>query len=282
MQTGVIGTTMTNAGLKRMTITREPAVAGQFYPDDPEKLRHTIWSFLKSVEFPPGPHPKALVVPHAGYIYSGPVAAAAYARLLPCRGIYKRVVLLGPSHRFSSVSMAVSGADRFHTPLGDVPLDKACIASLDIPNVAVAEAMHRFEHSIEVQLPFLQVVLESFSLVPLVVGGATAQMVALALNRLWGGDDTLVIVSTDLSHYLRYDVAGGKDKLTCRAIERMDFNSIDESDACGAVPLKGLLIEAKRRGLAVRTLDLRNSGDTAGTRNQVVGYGAWMFSETRH
>jgi AmmeMemoRadiSam system protein B len=262
-----------------MSNIREPAVAGQFYPDDPEKLRHTIWSFLKQVEFPPGPHPKALVVPHAGYIYSGRVAAAAYARLLPCRNVYRRVVLLGPSHRFSPASLALSGVDWFRTPLGDVPVDRAYVSSLDIPNIGVAEAMHRFEHSLEVQLPFLQVVLESFSLVPLVVGTATAQVVAEVIERLWDGPETLTVVSTDLSHYLRYDEAASRDKRTCRAVERLDFNGIDETDACGIVPLRGLLIAARKHRLAVRTLDLRNSGDTAGTHNQVVGYGAWMFSE---
>ena len=262
-----------------MFSTREPAVAGQFYPDDPDKLRHTIWAFLREVKFQPGPQPKALVAPHAGYMYSGPTAAAAYARLLPCRDKYKRVVLLGPCHRIPSASLALSGVDRFRTPLGDIPVDNTYPAGLGMPQVKIAEAMHRFEHSLEVQLPFLQVVLESFLLVPLVVGNVTAQLVAEVLSSLWGSDDTLIVVSTDLSHYLRYNVAEARDQLTCEAVERMDADGIGESDACGAIPLRGLLIETKKRGLMVKTLDLRNSGDTAGTRNQVVGYGAWMFSE---
>ncbi len=262
-----------------MTVIREPAVAGMFYPAKASELRDTIQTFLERVEFNSGPAPKALIAPHAGYMYSGSVAAAAYARLRPCHDRYTRVILLGPCHRVAIRKLAFSGADVFRTPLGDVPLDKEVIAALDMPGFNVLEAAHQFEHSLEVHLPFLQIVLGQFSLVPMVIGGATAEIVAEAIDLLWGGKETLIVVSSDLTHYLAYDEARARDQLTCEAIEYLDADGVGRDDACGATPIRGLLIEAKRRAMQVTTLDLRNSGDTAGGKDHVVGYGAWMFSE---
>ena len=262
-----------------MTIIREPAVAGQFYPGDASALSATIRLFFEDVQAAEGPAPKALIVPHAGYSYSGPVAATAYARLRPYRELYTRVILLGPAHRVGGRGLALSGAEFFRTPLGDVPLDKDAIAGLMMPEVKVFEATHQFEHSIEVHLPFLQTVLESFSLVPLVVGDAPSETVAKVIDALWGGPETLIVISSDLCHYLTYDEARVSDKATCQAIESLDARSIDHDHACGAAPIGGLLISAKRRGLKVTTLDLRNSGDMTGDKRHVVGYGSWQFVE---
>ena len=263
-----------------MTVTREPAVAGMFYPENASTLHNTINGFLDGVDFKPGPMPKALIAPHAGYEYSGSVAASAYARLRPYRDCYTRVILLGPCHRVATSNLALSSADVFRTPLGDVPLDKELIMGLDIPGVEVFDTAHQLEHSLEVHLPFLQTVLGEFTLVPLAVGDAAPETVAEAINILWGGKETLIVVSSDLTHYLAYDEARDRDRLTCEAIEHLEGDGIGHDDACGATPVKGLLIEAKRRSMEASTLDLRNSGDTAGSKDHVVGYGAWMFSDT--
>ncbi len=262
-----------------MTHIREPAVAGQFYPGNPAELGATIRTFFDEVEAPVGPAPKAMIVPHAGYIYSGPIAATAYARLRSYCDQYTRVVLLGPSHRVHISGLALSGADIFRTPLGDVPLDQIAIAALAMPEVSIVDTSHKLEHSLEVHLPFLQTAISSFSLVPLVVGDAQPQAVARVLDALWGGPETLIVISSDLSHYLSYDDARISDKATCAAIEKFQPYSIDHQHACGATPIGGLLIAAKRRGMQVATLDLRNSGDTAGDKSHVVGYGSWLFLE---
>ena len=262
-----------------MTHIREPAVAGQFYPGNASELGGAIRTFFDEVEVPQGPAPKAMIVPHAGYVYSGPIAATAYARLRPYHQQYKRVVLLGPCHQGAVSGLALSGADVFRTPLGDVPLDQIAIAGLAMPEVSVVDASHKFEHSLEVHLPFLQSVIDPFSLVPLVVGEATPSMVAKVLDELWGGPETLIVVSSDLSHYLSYDAARLSDNLTCIAIENFQAYEIDHHHACGAIPIGGLLLAAKRRDMTVATLDLRNSGDTAGDKSKVVGYGSWLFLE---
>ena len=259
------------------TQVREPAVAGYFYPADPGELGATIRELLDEVPAGQGPAPKALIVPHAGYIYSGPVAATAYSRLHPYRDQYTRVLMLGPCHRVAFQGLASSGAELFRTPLGDVPLDQEALAALDLPDVDLLDETHQSEHSLEVHLPFLQIAIGSFSLLPLVVGDTAPKTVAKVIDALWGGPETLIIVSSDLSHYLNYDEARTRDLATCRAIESMDAHLIDHGDACGATPVGGLLIAAKLRGMRVTTLDLRNSGDTAGEKDQVVGYGAWMF-----
>lgn len=263
-----------------MTTVRRAAVAGSFYPGTAAELDATVASYLSLADAATGPAPKAVIVPHAGFIYSGPVAAMAYARIKPAAGDITRVVLLGPCHRVAVRGLALSGARAFATPLGEVPVDAdAGKMILELPQVQVFDAAHTDEHSLEVHLPFLQMVLGDFSVVPLVVGEATADEVAQVLETLWGGPETIIVVSTDLSHYLDYDSARRMDEDTCRAIEELDTDAIGRDQACGRVPVKGLLALAKRRGMKVTTLDLRNSGDTAGDRDRVVGYGAWMFTE---
>ena len=260
-----------------MTVVREPAVAGQFYPEDPGELQALVGKLLAAVKKRGDAPPKALIVPHAGYVYSGAVAASAYACLSPYRDTIKRVVMLGPCHRVPVAGLALSGVDSFRTPLGDVPVDHATVAALVAKGVRVFEASHQYEHSLEVQLPFLQTVLGDFSIVPVVVGEATARSVANLLETLWAGPETLIVISTDLSHYHDYETARSQDAATCRRIENLD-DGIEHEDACGATPLRGLLIAARRRGMHADTLDLRNSGDTGGERDFVVGYGAWVLA----
>jgi hypothetical protein len=222
--------------------------------------------------------PKAIIVPHAGYIYSGPIAASAYALLAPLRERIKRVVLLGPCHRVPLRGLAATSADFFETPLGSIAIDhKALDQILSLPQVQLFDSTHAQEHSIEVQLPFLQEVLADFTLVPLVVGDAEAEDVDEVLELLWGGDETLIVISSDLSHYHDYNSARILDSRTSQAIEQLDGTSIQYGDACGRNPVIGLLLAARKRHLKVTTLDLRNSGDTAGDRSRVVGYGAWAF-----
>lgn len=248
------------------TKVREPAVAGMFYPADPEKLRRMIEGFLASAE--PGPHPKAVIAPHAGYIYSGPIAAGVYARINPA-GI-SRVVLVGPSHRVPLRGLAASGASVWRTPLGEVPVEAP-------DGVPVNDAAHELEHSLEVQVPFLQTVLGKFTLVPLVAGDASAGTVAEILEKLWGGPETLVVISSDLSHYENYETARAMDTAAAETILALNERGLDYDNACGRVPICGLLHLAKQKGLRAELVDLRNSGDTAGPRDQVVGYGAFAF-----
>jgi len=226
-----------------------------------------------------GPAPKALIVPHAGYVYSGPVAGAGYALLESGRHRIRRVVLLGPAHFVPLDGLALPGVDAFATPLGDVPIDKdaeSVVASF--PQVLTSSAAHAREHSLEVQLPFLQEVLDTFELVALAVGGSTTEEVAEVVEVLWGGDDTVILVSSDLSHYLDYETARRVDQRTAQAIEELRPEDLPQEGACGGAALKGLLLAARRRGLEARTVDLRNSGDTAGPRDQVVGYGSFAFA----
>ena len=260
---------------------RPAAVAGMFYPADPDDLRRALQRYLAEVPAPAAdaPAPKALITPHAGYVYSGPVAARAYARLTPRAARIRRVVLLGPVHRVAVRGLALPAADRFDTPLGAVEIDRAAIAQLaDLPQVVVSDRAHAPEHSLEVQLPFLQQVLSRFALVPLAVGEACADEVAAVLARLWGGSETLVVVSSDLSHYLPYASAQAVDRATVEALLALDA-TLDHAQACGATPLNGLLAFARRRGLRAELLDLRNSGDTAGDRERVVGYAALALYE---
>jgi AmmeMemoRadiSam system protein B len=218
-------------------------------------------------------------VPHAGYVYSGPIAASAFALLTRRKNVIRRVVLLGPTHRVAVRGLALPDCDAFATPLGSVPIDQALADAIrELPQVVVSEPAHRLEHSLEVEIPFLQAVLDEFSLLPIAVGEASPSAVAEVLDRLWGGDETLIVVSSDLSHYLPYEDACQTDAGTADQIGNFD-PTINHSQACGATPVNGLLLAARQRGLRVRPLDLRNSGDTAGDRQRVVGYGAFAFFE---
>jgi AmmeMemoRadiSam system protein B len=263
---------------------RPPAVAGSFYPAEPSALGASLKSYLDLARQAaegemPDPHLKAVVVPHAGFVYSGAVAASAYLRVAAVASRVRRVVLLGPSHRLWIRGLATSSADAFATPLGEIPLDRDAIArSESLPQVTLGDDAHIHEHSLEVQLPFLQWVLEDFSLVPFAVGEASTAEVSELLGLLWGGDETLVVISTDLSHYHDYETARRLDRETTHAIETLTADDLDEESACGRIPLRGLLAAARQKGLNARTLDLRSSGDTAGSHEQVVGYGAWTFA----
>jgi AmmeMemoRadiSam system protein B len=262
-------------------LVRPPAVAGSFYPAEPNELRVALDTAIAgAVPRPPqATAPGALVVPHAGYVYSGSVAASAYLRAGPVRRTVRRVVLLGPSHRVPLRGLAMTSADAWASPLGLVPIDGRGRESLrDLPWVTVNDRAHAPEHSLEVQLPFLQTVFDDFVLVPLVVGAATNDEVAAVIDPLWTGPDTIVVVSTDLSHYHRYCDAVRLDERTARAIVDRRFADIDDHDACGARPLRGLLQVAFQRDLAVEMLDVRNSGETAGDRERVVGYGAFAVA----
>jgi AmmeMemoRadiSam system protein B/AmmeMemoRadiSam system protein A len=250
-----------------------------FYPASPRDLAREVDDMLGHSAgggLAPG-FPKALIVPHAGYVYSGSVAAEAYDRLRPARAIVRRVVLLGPCHRVAVRGLALPDAAAFATPLGQVPIDREAVAALaGLPQVVVSSAVHAEEHALEVQLPFLQRVLGEFSLVPLAVGAATPEQVAEVIDRLWGGAETLIVISSDLSHYHPYEEARAIDRGTARAI--LDYSTdIDHEQACGATPVAGMLIAARRHELNVDLLDLRNSGDTAGDRARVVGYASFAF-----
>lgn len=270
-----------------MSAVREPAVAGLFYSDHPGKLRHAVDEYLQLEPASATPcddyiaaTPKAIIVPHAGYIYSGSTAAQAYRALAPVASSIRRVVLLGPSHRVGFDGVAFCSSDYFRTPLGDVPIDQsAFVAISNLPNIQLLDKAHEQEHSLEVQLPFLQYLLPNFKLVPLVVGDASMDTVASVLNALWGDDETLIVISSDLSHFHDYSAAKAIDARTCQAIEQFKPEQISYDQACGRNPVKGLLCVAKSRDLLVKTLSLCNSGDTAGDRNRVVGYGAWAFYE---
>ncbi len=259
--------------------TRPAAVAGMFYPASPVELRQQVDSLLaEAASRVRPPVPKALIAPHAGYVYSGPIAASAYAALGEASRRIRRVVLLGPAHRVAVRGLAAPGVERFETPLGEVAVDLDALAALrDLPQVVASPQAHAAEHSLEVQLPFLQRLLGDFRLVPLAVGAASAENVAQVLETLWGGDETLIVVSSDLSHYLPYDSARTVDRATIDRLLRLD-ETLDHEQACGATPINGLLRVARRRGLRAELLDLRNSGDTAGDRRHVVGYAAVAFA----
>ncbi len=262
-----------------MSTVRPAAVSGSFYPGVATTLAHDVNALLSAARTLPAPCPKALIVPHAGYVYSGATAAFAYARLAAACSRITRVVLLGPVHRVPVSGLALPLANRFATPLGDVPLDQAAIALLKpLPQVVTSEAAHALEHSLEVQLPFLQTVLGNFSLIPLAVGDASPHEVAEVLDKLWGGAETLIVVSSDLSHFLPYAAAQKTDQRTVQAILNLQ-GGLTHQQACGGTAINGLLIAAQRHRLQPELLDLRNSGDTAGDKDRVVGYASFAFVE---
>jgi AmmeMemoRadiSam system protein B len=256
-----------------------PAVAGVFYPDDPDELRQQVHTYLSSANPGMTEPPKALIAPHAGYIYSGPIAASAYAQLQSIADRIRRVVILAPSHHVGFRGIAVSSADLFQTPLGVIDVDKVAVAQVrELPQVHPLDDAFEHEHSLEVQLPFLQETLGDFRIVPLVVGDAEPEDVDQLLEMLWGGEETLIVISSDLSHYNDYETAREIDGETSEAIENLQPAAISFHQACGRVPVSGLLLAARRHNLQATTLDLRNSGDTAGSKDRVVGYGAYALS----
>jgi AmmeMemoRadiSam system protein B/AmmeMemoRadiSam system protein A len=260
---------------------RPAALAGSFYPAGADQLAGMADFYLAQAPDSALPAPKALIAPHAGFIYSGPIAARAYARLRPGRAAIRRVVLLCPNHRVALRGLAAPTATAFRTPLGDVGIDHAALAALVAGGQAAwSDQVHAQEHAIEVHLPFLQRTLDDFVLVPLVVGEAPPDQVGRVLDSLWGGPETLILISSDLSHYHGYDEARIRDERTAAAIERLDIDALlaDRDSACGRHAIAGLLNQARSRELACLRLDLRNSGDTEGEAGRVVGYGAWAFA----
>ena len=258
-----------------MTI-RQPAVAGAFYPDSAHALHSLIIEMLDDAQAR-DLSPKVLVVPHASYIYSGPIAASAYRLLKNMKNTIRRVVLLGPAHHTPLESMALPDCDAFSTPLGDIPLDTQTMNHLlTFSQIEKSNIPHVMEHSLEVQCPFLQTCLTDFKLIPIVVGDATSLSVAEVLDYLWGEEETLFIISSDLSHYHNYEEASYRDNLTVKAIEQLSSN-LTGGQACGCHLLNGMMKVAQRRGMEVITLDVRNSGDTVGDKNRVVGYGSFVI-----
>jgi len=264
-----------------MASVRPAAVAGTFYPRDSRALITELDDLLGGVEqlAPRLGFPKALIVPHAGYIYSGPVAARAYDEVAAARGVVRRVVMLGPVHRVPVRGLALPGAQIFETPLGRIPVDQKAVQEVSsLPQVVSSDPAHALEHSLEVQLPFLQKVLGDFALVPFAVGMANVEEVAQVIERLWGGRETLIVISTDMSHYHAYEEARRIDGATVDRIGAL-ATDIDHDEACGATPLNGLLSVAKKRNLSIKLLAACNSGDTAGGKGQVVGYSSFALYE---
>jgi hypothetical protein len=259
-------------------ISRAAAVAGAFYPRNPERLSALVDDFVTGARRrEPLPRPKAVIAPHAGYVYSGPVAGTAYSCLREGHPHIDRVVLMGPAHRVAFSGVAASPADAFATPLGDVRVDRSVIAHLMREKLIVENGLaHRDEHSLEVHLPFVQRLYPDAKVIPLLVGDADFRTAQDILERLWGDETTVVVISSDLSHYHDYETARRMDSDTAKMIEALD-SKLDWDQACGATPVNALLGASAHKGLRPHTVDLRNSGDTAGSRDQVVGYGAFVF-----
>lgn len=260
-------------------MTRPAAVAGMFYPASPEALRASVRDFLDAAPVDGRDAPKVLIVPHAGYVYSGSTAGHGYATLRAASGRIRRVVLIGPAHRVAVRGVAAPTVGYFETPLGRVALDRSALDALaQSPQVVASDRAHAAEHALEVQLPFLQEVLGDFTVVPLVVGDASPEEVASVLERVWGGPETLIVVSSDLSHYLPYDVARQVDAASLAQMLELG-PALGHEQACGATAINALLLLARRRGLRPRLLAACSSGDTAGDRDRVVGYAALAFAE---
>lgn len=260
--------------------TRRPAVAGVFYPADPATLGADVARHLRDARPVDGAPPKALIAPHAGYVYSGPIAGSAYATWRPLRGTVERVVLLGPAHRVPVRGLAAPTVDAFDGPLGPIRIDRAALdAVADLPQVDFDDRPHAREHALEVHLPFIQQTLGDVALAPFVVGDAHPAEVAAVLDRLWGGDETRVVISSDLSHHHDHHTATRLDRATVAAIERLDGDALGRDSACGRIPIRGLLALAPERDLSIEAIDVRTSGDTAGGRDRVVGYAALTVRE---
>jgi AmmeMemoRadiSam system protein B len=261
------------------TIIRQAAVAGTFYPSEPVLLKNMLEHYLK-LESETTQVPHAIIAPHAGYIYSGPIAASVYKRLQSAHSRIKRILLLGPSHRVGFKGLALSHADFFTTPLGDIPVDTHAVQQLaNLPGIQYLDQAHTFEHSLEVHLPFLQIVLDDFTLIPVVVGDAHPEQIMQAIELFWGDEQTLTVISSDLSHFHDYETAQKMDQQTSQWIENLEYEKLSYESACGRLPISGILALARKKQLRVTTVDLRNSGDTAGSqdKHRVVGYGAYVI-----
>lgn len=261
---------------------RPTAVAGMFYPSDPRELQTMVSGYLSQTRPLESVHAsdiKAIIAPHAGYVYSGPIAASVYRYLEDLESPVANVILIGPSHRIPLLGLATSSADYFNTPLGNISINRTITDELNsLPFVTELDQAHSMEHSLEVHLPFLQLTLGEFQLVPIVAGDATAQQVDQLITLALRHENSLLVISSDLSHYHDYRTAQQLDSETCEAIETLSVEDLDSTHACGFIPVRGLLKYAKEHGLTAKTVDCRNSGDTAGPRNEVVGYGAYVFT----
>ena len=261
-------------------MNRQPAVAGTFYPANSQQLQQSVNRLLEDAKTQEPP-PKAIIAPHAGFVYSGAIAASAYSRLIQTRKTITQVILIGPSHRFAFNGLAISRSKSYSTPLGEIAVDTAAvndIACLDF--VEYVEQAHRYEHCLEVQLPFLQTVLDSFTIVPIVAGDATPEQVSTVLKMLWNGPQTLIVISSDLSHFHDYKTAQKIDQKTSEYIVDLQYEALGYESACGRIPIGGLLALAREKLFCVKSIDLRNSGDTAGDKNRVVGYGAYVVERS--
>ena len=267
---------------------RSPAVASMFYPGNATELRKSVRSFLHEADAEKNAFQfkkdensslRALIVPHAGYSYSGKIAASAYRLLQQNQQQFKRVLLLGPAHRVWLQGAAFPESDVFETPLGGIKLDKTRMKKMlaEFPWISVSEKVHAEEHCLEVQLPFLQETLVDFELLPLVVGETKTEQLAEIIQQFSADLETLIVISTDLSHFHDYQTAQQKDARTANAIELLDPQRLFPEDACGAYPLRGALAAASKNKWKVQRLGLCNSGDTAGDYGRVVGYGAWAL-----
>lgn len=265
-----------------MRSVRRAAVAGAFYPSNSARLAEEVDGLLSRARVHPESGSfKAAIVPHAGYVYSGAIAAAVYALLRAANGRVRRVVMLGPSHFARIRGLAVPLFDAMQTPLGEIAIDLEWVKrATGLAQVLLRDETHSREHSLEVQLPFLQRSLNEFTVVPLTVGEVEAEVVARVIEELWGGKETVILVSSDLSHYLPYDLALKTDRQTAEHVLNLESVLDPNEDACGATPINGLLKVASRKGLRPALLDLQNSGDTAGPRSEVVGYGSFAFFES--
>lgn len=259
---------------------RKEAVAGTFYPEGTIELETLITTLLHEKDLPDIPPPKAIIVPHAGYVFSGSIAASAYRKIKSFSSLIKKVVILGPSHRVSFNGIALSSDEQWATPLGNVEVDQeTCCELKTIDFINYNDAAHKEEHSIEVQLPFLQKTLNDFTIIPLLSCQTSLKEAVYTLEKVWGDEETLIIISSDLSHFLNYDDCRKKDHETVNAIENFDYDKLKNDDACGLIPISALLAVAKQKKMKMETLDVRCSGDTAGRRDSVVGYASFGFWE---
>ncbi|MGB1801307.1 MAG: AmmeMemoRadiSam system protein B, partial [Gammaproteobacteria bacterium] len=262
---------------------RPTAVAGSFYPKQASELNNMLEKFLSQYAVNDSVKitiPKAIIAPHAGYIYSGQTAASVYSNLEQVKDKIKRVVLLGPTHRVYVNGIALPSNTHFSSPLGNVSIDTESLKKISSHSfVDYIDEAHTQEHSLEVHIPFLQKVLNDFVLLPILVSNAAPEQVATILKELWGNDETLIVISSDLSHFLNYETANKTDSHTTELIEKFDYEHIGSKQACGCMPMRGLLKLAQEKNMTIQTVDLRNSGDTAGSKDRVVGYGAYALFE---
>jgi len=265
---------------KRLT-SRQASVAGSFYPKNPAQLKKTLTNLFNAnedlnIDFQTPV--KAIIAPHAGYIYSGPIAAKAYSLVSTCIKGKNKITIIGPSHFVPFNGIALSTAEFFETPLGKIKVDHHAYELINrIPEVIYLDEAHAREHSIEVHLPFIQYLKKDVRIIPLAVGQTSYQKVAKVLEKFCEEKDNLIIISSDLSHYHAYGYAQKYDLQTALKIENYKCSQLGPNEACGYLAIAGLLKMAKDRKYKIKRIDLCNSGDTSGSKDTVVGYGSWFF-----